>query len=97
MPPKQQARNAVEELRDYIPHPSRTNAIRHWHLDQIDTGDPPVAMLHIAVTGGGQVRAKGLGLDPVHAEIILGELDAARAQIAQYLNQHSSDNVIPIR
>jgi hypothetical protein len=54
-------------------------------------------MLHIAVTSGGLVQTKGLGLDPVHAEIILGELDTLREQLSQYLAGRQASNVIPIR
>jgi len=101
MPPKEvaAARANVEGLRNYDPDPSRTQAIRHWHLDQMSSEDPSVALLHIAVTAGGQIRTNGLGLDPVHAELILDELEFARAQLAEYLSKQSAapPNVTPLR
>ena len=79
------------------PHPSRTSAIRHWYLEQISADDPAVAMLHIAVTAGGQVNARSLGLDHVHATIVLDQLDRVRQQIEAYVDQAPTNNVIPIR
>lgn len=92
MPPKQ---SAVESLRpSRTPHPSRTSSIKHWHLDQIDADDPAVALLNISITAGGQVNTKGLGLDHLHAAIILDELDRLREQIAAYVHQVTPSNVI---
>lgn len=95
---KSQTRAVIERLRDYKPHPTRTSIIRHWHLDEIEKPDPSVAMVHISVSAGGEVNCKGLGLDPVHAEIILEELDSARQKLTEYLAQRSaSTSVIQIR
>lgn len=89
----------VEELRDYSAHPSRVRAIQYWHLEQIDSADPPVAMAAITVTAGGQIHCKGLGLDGVHAQIILEEIDILKDRIGQFVTQHGHDasaSVIPL-
>ncbi len=78
------------------PHPSRTSHIKRWHVDQIATDDPPVAMLHIAITAGGHIAIKGLGLDHLHATIVLDELDQVREQIASFVHQPPPSNVIPL-
>jgi hypothetical protein len=100
--PQKEARSprqaAVARLREYTPHPTRTNVIRHWHLDEIDKEDASVAMVHISITASGQVSCKGLGLDPVHAEIILEELNSARQKLTEYLAQYAANsNVIQLR
>jgi hypothetical protein len=97
MPPREAVRENVASLKSYDPHPSRTQAIRSWHVDEIGHEDQPVAILHIAVTAGGQIRSKGLGLDRVHAELILEELEEARATLADYLGKEPQSNVIPLR
>lgn len=93
--------NAVESLdallRNSGPHPSRTGSIKHWHLDQMTAADPAVAMLHIAITAGGRIIIKGLGLDHVHAAIVLDELRQVSQQIAGFLQEPPPHNVIPIR
>lgn len=54
-------------------------------------------MIHLSVTAGGIVHCKGLGLDPLHAEILLEELDMARARLADYLAEHAGQpNVAPL-
>ena len=54
-------------------------------------------MLHVAVTAGGQIICKGMGLDPVHAQIILSELDDLRDRLASLLApQEAANNVIPL-
>jgi hypothetical protein len=95
--PQNQAQSETVELKQYAPHPSRTNSILYWHVDQIRDQDPAVAILHIAVTANGQIKTVGMGLDPVHAEIILREIDEARARIAEYLMPCEPSNVIPLR
>jgi len=98
MPPKQHPQNETVALKDYDkPHPSRTDEILYWHVDQIRDQDPAVAILHIAVTANGQVKTVGMGLDPVHAQIIMDEINSALARIAEYLNPSEPSNVIPIR
>jgi hypothetical protein len=54
-------------------------------------------MLHIAVTANGRVSARGLGLDHVHASIVLDQIDEVRKQIEAYITQKSINNVVPMR
>lgn len=87
----------VERLRNYKPHPSRTDAVKQWHLESISESDPAVAIIHLSVTASGIIRCKGLGLDPLHAEILLEELDMAKARLTDYLAAHAGQtNVSPL-
>lgn len=89
---KGQRQPSVENLRAYEPHPTRTHAIRQWHLEQIGHDNPAVALLAVAVTASGLVVTKGRGIDPIHAEIVLEELDNVRAVLkAQILSKASSE------
>ena len=54
-------------------------------------------MLHIAVTADGRIIIKGLGLDHVHAAIVLDELQQVSQQIAGFLQEPPPNNVIPLR
>ena len=90
--------NAVASLRQsHTPHPSRTSSIKQWHLAEISADDPAVAILAVSVTASGQIQVKGMGLDHIHARIVLSELDALREQMQRYVEQEPANNVIQIR
>lgn len=89
-----QKKNAVASLRrESAPHPSRTVGIRRWHFDQIESDPPAVAMLHISVTADGQIVTKGMGLDHVHATIVLETLDDLRQRLLGYIGRPGSASI----
>ncbi len=56
------------------PNPQRVQSIRSWHVDQATAEAKPVAMLNFTITADHQIITKGLGIEPAHAVILLGEL-----------------------
>jgi len=80
-PPKPVSRVDAQDLRDYSVHPSRVNSIKTWLMDQLCDKDDPVALVSISITASGRIKTKGIGLDPLHARLMLKELESLRARI----------------
>lgn len=77
------------------PHPARTQAVRVFYADRLVDTDPGVAVLNISISAGGLIHSHALGLDTVHARLVLEEIDRIRPALVDHINRHS--NVIPIR
>jgi hypothetical protein len=78
--------NNVRRLDGQAPHPERLRSISTWHADQASAGDA-VALMSICITTNGQVRSAAIGIEPVHADIILRELTE---RMAPRLRHHSN-------
>lgn len=75
---------------------ARTDAVRRFHADELLNRDEGVALLCVTVTANGIVRTLALGLDAVHAQIVLGELDRIRPMLVEHIEKHRC-KVIPLR
>lgn len=56
--------------------PDRTCQLRHWFVEQGMERAGHVAAVSVAITTDGVVNAKGCGIEPEHAEVMLEELRA---------------------
>jgi hypothetical protein len=79
------------------PHPDRIASIRHWHIEQAASDPPMVAAIYIAVSADLQVRTSAVAVEPEHAQIILGALDAVTTRLADMTADASRcAQIIPI-
>jgi hypothetical protein len=66
----------VESLHaDPKPDQSRIRRIRQWFLSQAAQPEHPVAALSIAITWDGSIIARSIHIDPIHASLMLPELE----------------------
>jgi hypothetical protein len=80
------------------PHPSRTQAIKSWHINQAaDTTQKPIALLSLYITAAGDIHSTALGIEPAHAQIILRELESVRERLESFASTDSIAPVVPIR
>jgi hypothetical protein len=81
------------------PLQQRVKDIRCWHVNR-GTGDlRTVAMAHIGIMSDGSIMTDGLHLDRVHAQIMIGSLDALRerlVEIAAGSEDDSTGSVVPL-
>ncbi len=75
----------LEIARQVLPHPERTQLIRDWHLAQASAQHEPVASLSMTITDCGQVKTTGLAIEPVHALILLSEIEAVTNRLRAFI------------
>jgi hypothetical protein len=84
-------------MSNHTPHPDRIEDIRRWHIDQAVSETQPVAMFNVTITADNLIVTSGLGLDPVHAQILLMELDRVREKISSQLAEESKPKLQLVR
>lgn len=63
----------------------RFETIRRWYIDQAVAEANPMAMLNLTITADHQIVTKGMGIEPAHAAILLGELREVIQRIERQL------------
>lgn len=75
---------------------SRAQAVRVLYVDRLADPDPGVAALNIHITAAGLLHTTAAGLDPVHARLVLQEIERVADTLRQHLAKKPA-NVIPLR
>lgn len=57
-------------------HPSKIQAIKTWHADELTAPVQPLCIMSTKLMPCGQVITTMVGVEPVHADIILDHLDS---------------------
>ncbi len=88
------------------PYRERLAELRTWFFDQANDEEGHVAGLTIAVSGTGALNIRGCAIEPSHAEMMLGRLDAIRDRLERIAAKAGSSSepfhgvqcqVIPLR
>ena len=82
------------------PNPERLNRVRAYLLRKALGDSSPTAMLTIAISVDGRLQLDAVAIEPEHADAILGELDALRTQLQEFVSKNrvgASADIIPIR
>lgn len=70
------------------PSKKRVQLIRDWYETQATAEHEPVAVLNLAITAAGKIHTAGIAIEPEHALIMLGELEAVAFTLRSYVETH---------
>jgi hypothetical protein len=85
----------VARLKTTAPDAERVRLIREWHRAQAQSEQTPVAFLGLTITDCGQVQISGLAIEPEHALIFLGEIDAITERLRSYIESRRAHMPAP--
>lgn len=69
---------------ELTPNAERMATINRWYVEQGTSVEQHVCLLNIAITADGRLVSRGIGIEPEHALALLAEIDAVRAQLAEF-------------